>query len=100
MEWMAVSEQSPWGSRQHLELMPCTCKGLCLWWLLFPHCVCVWTQMEKTSIKHKALKRRDSVVQGHLNHIAQLCRQTTSRGWHLQQTNGNGAKIEGKDLPA
>jgi len=29
----------------------------------------------------------------------QLCQQTTPRGWHHQQTNGNGAKIEGKDLP-
>jgi len=32
--------------------------------------LCVWTQTEKTSVKHKALERKDSVVQGHLDHIA------------------------------
>jgi hypothetical protein len=32
---------------------------------------CVWTHMEKTSIKHKALERGYSAVQWHLNHTAQ-----------------------------
>ena len=38
MERMAVSEQSPCGSRQQLKLMPSTYNGLCLRWLLFLHC--------------------------------------------------------------
>jgi hypothetical protein len=39
--------------------------------------------MEKTSIKHKALEHRDSVVQGHLNHIAQQGLSYAGRPPHM-----------------
>jgi len=52
--------------------------------------------MEKMSVKHKALECRDSVVQGHLNYIAQQGVSYAGRppphGQHLQQTNQNGAE--------
>ena len=77
---MALSEQSPRGSRQHLELMPSTqgsAHGNCY----FPT-VCVDT-MEKTSIKHKAPERSDSVVQGHVNHTAQQGFSNAGRPPHV-----------------
>jgi len=59
--------------------------------------------MEKTSAKHKALGCRNSVVQRHLNHIAQQGVSYAGRPPHLAGISCKPMemiqKIEGKNLP-
>jgi hypothetical protein len=59
--------------------------------------------MDKTSIKHKALECRVSVVQGHLNHIVQQGVSYAGRQPHVAGIFSKRMemvqKIEGKDLP-
>jgi hypothetical protein len=59
--------------------------------------------MEKMSIKHKALECRDSVVQGHLNYIAQQGVSYAGRPPHMASISSKPIKmvqkIDGKDLP-